>query len=402
MHLITSYNLTLFFVIYFLYTFVSNFVHPVTPAFLQMINCSNSMFGFAFAAMALGQFLVSALWGKVGDRIGYAKATAFGFLGYGVSAIIFSMATSWHLVVLGRFIGGVSIASVSVNSMAYIASLEAPAEDKNSLLVIYSSMMAIGGAFGFMAGGLIGDVNLYYSFYAQAGVLFVMTLITFFMIKEHDTFRKAENKLKLHDVNPFTSTMASMKMLNITISVFLVSALLTFFASTGFDQNFNYFLRAKFNFAPSSSGMFKAVVGLISLTINMTLNMWLVRKFNISKAMCVTIMLAGVSLIGVVLAPNQTSVMFFALLYYAFYAMYIPLQQAVMLKNDSSSSKGAVAGLFNTSKSVGMIAGPTFAGLIFDINPNYAFMAFATALVLAAVVGYVNYRQLKKSGVYND
>ncbi|MBR5520881.1 MAG: MFS transporter [Oscillospiraceae bacterium] len=402
MKLIAKYKLTLFFVIYFLYTLVSNFVHPVTPAFLQLINCSSSMFGFAFAAMAMGQFLVSALWGKVGDRIGYAKATAFGFLGYGISAIIFSMATSWHLVVLGRFIGGVSIASVSVNSMAYIAALDAPAEDRNSLLVIYSSMMAIGGAFGFLIGGLIGDINLYYSFYAQFAVLVAMAFVTYFMIKEHATFERATKQLTLKDVNPFTATFASMKLLNITITVFLVSALLTFFASTGFDQNFNYFLRAKFNFAPSSSGLFKAVVGVISLSINMTINLWLVKKFNISKAMCVTILLAGLSLFGVVMAPSQTSVMFFALLYYAFYAMYIPLQQAVMLKNDSNSSKGAVAGLFNTSKSVGMIAGPTFAGLIFDVNPNYAFLAFAVALTLAAIVGFVNYLQLKRDGIYTD
>ncbi len=402
MQLIARYNLTLFFVIYFLYTFVSNFVHPVTPAFLQMINCSNSMFGFAFAAMALGQFLVSALWGKVGDRVGYAKATAFGFLGYGVSAIIFSMATSWHLVVLGRFIGGIGLASVQVNSMAYIAALDAPAEDRNSLLVIYSSMMGIGGAFGFLVGGLIGDINLYYSFYVQAAALFAMTLITYFMVKEHATFQKAESKLTMKDVNPFTSTFESMKLLNITITVFLISALLTFFASTGFDQNFNYFLRAKFNFAPSSSGMFKAVVGLISLAINMTINMWLIRRFNISKAMNITIIMAAVALFGVVWAPNQTMVMAFALLYYEGYAMYTPLQQAVMLKNDNASSKGAVAGLFNTSRSIGMMAGPTFAGLIFDINPNYAFIAFAIALVLAAVVGHVNYRQLKKAGIYKD
>ncbi len=402
MALIKQYKLTLFFVIYFMYTFVSNFVHPVTPAFLQMINCSNSMFGFAFAAMAAGQFITSALWGKVGDRIGYAKATAFGFVGYGISAIIFSMATSWHLVVLGRFIGGIALASVQVNSMAYIAALPAPAEDRNRLLVIYSSMMGIGGAFGFLVGGLIGDISLYYSFYAQSGVLMAMAAVTYFMVKEHSNFEKATDKLALSEVNPFTSTFNSMKTLNITITVFLLSALLTFFASTGFDQNFNYFLRAKFNFAPSSSGMFKAVVGTISLVVNMTINMWLVKKFNISKAMCVTILMAAASLFGVVLAPTQTTVMAFALMYYACYAMYTPLQQAVMLKNDDASSKGAVAGLFNASRSVGMIAGPTFAGLIFDINPNYAFTAFAVALVLGATVGFINYRQLKANGVYND
>ena len=214
--------------------------------------------------------------------------------------------------------------------------------------------------------------------------------------------KKKTEKLSFSDVNPFTSIVASAKMLNVTIAVFLVSALLTFFASTGFDQNFNYFLRAKFNFAPSSSGMFKAVVGTISLTMNMTINMWIVKKFNISKAMCVTVMLAGASLIGVVMAPNQTVVMAFALMYYAFYAIYTPLQQAVMLKNDDDSSKGAVAGLFNTSRSIGMMAGPTFAGLIFDIDPNYAFIAFAVALMLGAAVGWKNYLQLKEKGVYKD
>ena len=73
-----------------------------------------------------------------------------------------------------------------------------------------------------------------------------------------------------------------------------------------------------------------------------------------------------------------------------------------MLKNDDASSKGAVAGLFNASRSFGMMAGPTFAGLIFDINPDYAFIAFAVMLVISAVISYINYLQLKKAGVYKD
>ena len=148
--------------------------------------------------------------------------------------------------------------------------------------------------------------------------------------------------------------------------------------------------------------MFKAVVGTISLTMNMTIKMWIVIRFNISKAMCVTILGAAAALFGVVMAPNQTIVMAFALMYYAFYAIYTPLQQAVMRKNDDDSSKGAVAGLFNTSRSIGMMAGPTFAGLIFDVNPNYAYISFAVALVLAALVGWKNYLQLKEKGVYDN
>ena len=380
----------------------SNFVHAVTPAFLQLINCSSSMFGFAFAAMALGQFVTSALWGKIGDKLGYARSTAYGFIGYGISAILFSMAKSWHLVVLGRFIGGMSIASIQVNSMAYLTSIDAPMEDRNKLLVIYASMQSIGGAFGFLIGGIIGDFSIYYSFYAQFAVLIFMARITFFMIKEHDTFEKSQEKFTLKDVNPLSSISASLKLINVTIGVFLISALVSMFASSGFDQNFNYFLRAKFNFAPSSSGMFKATVGIISLVINLTLNMWIVKHTNISKSMCATIMLAALSIFAMVFSGNQTSVLIFALCYYAFFSMFNPLQQSVMLKNDDASSKGAVAGLFNAAKSFGMMTGPTFAGLIFDINPDYAFLTFGAMLVIAAIISYINYLQLKKAGIYKD
>lgn len=402
MDLIKKHRLTLFFVIYLGFTMASNFVHAVTPAFLQMIECPSSMFGFAYAAMAFGQFITSALWGKVGDKIGYAKSTALGFAGYAISAIIFSMAKNWHLVILGRFIGGMSVASVRVNSMAYLTSIDAPLEDRNRLLVIYASMQSIGGAFGFLIGGIIGDFSIYYTFYAQFASLMFMALITWFMIKEHDTFEKSQKKLSIRDVNPLISIKDSSKIINATIGVFLVSAFITTFAATGFDQNFNYFLRVKFNFATSSSGLFKAIVGLISLAINLTLNMWIVRKTNISKSMCKTIILAAVSIFAMVAAPSRSLVLIFALCYYAFFSMFNPLQQSVMLKNDDASSKGAVAGLFNAAKSFGMMTGPTFAGLIFDLNPDYAFLTFGVMLILAAGASYINYLQLKKSGVYKD
>ncbi len=398
--IIKKHRLGLFFVIYAGYTMVSNFVHPVTPAFLQLINCSNSMFGFAFAAMALGQFVTSALWGRVGDRMGYARSIVLGFIGYGLSAIVFSMATSWHLVVLGRFIGGLALGSVQVNSMAYLTSMDAPREDKSRLLVLYASLASIGGAFGFLLGGLIGNISLYYSFYAQRGMLFLFAAVTFFFVREHPNFVKSEEKLTAREVNPFTSIIASSKLINANIGVFLMSAFMTIFASIGFDQNFNYYLRAKFNFAPSSSGLFKAAVGLISLAVNLTVSMWIVKKMNISKALSIVLALGGGAIFLIVKANTTTSVLAFALIYYAFYAIFIPLQQSVMLKNDDASSMGSVAGLLNTARSLGMMLGPTFAGLMFDINPDYAFLTFAVTLVLAAAVTVVNYLQLKKKGVY--
>lgn len=400
--MIKKYHLTVFFACYLIYCLASNFVHPVTPAFLQQINCSNSVFGFAFAAMGLGQFIASPLWGKLGDKIGYARAVAIGYVGYAISAIVFGAAKSWHLVVLGRFIGGIGLASIRVNSIAYISSLDAPTEDRDKLLVMHASFMAIGGPFGFLIGGIIGNNNVYISFISQAVALLAGAALIFFLVKEHPNFVKSQEKLKFKDVNPLSSVMSGLKLINASMAMFLLSVLLSTFAHMGFDQNLNYFLRVKFDFAPSSSGMFKAVVGVFSLIINFTVNMWIVKKTNTAKSLSISLLLRGLFVVAMVLAPNQTGVLLFAIIYYGFYAIYTPLQQSVMLKNNDESSKGEVSGLLNAARSFGMMTGPAFAGLIFDINPNYAFLTFAAMLILSAAVAFVNYRQLMKAGAYDD
>ena len=112
------------------------------------------------------------------------------------------------------------------------------------------------------------------------------------------------------------------------------------------------------------------------------------------------LVVGGVAIFAMVMANNTTMVLILALLYYASYAIFIPLQQSVMLKNDDASSMGSVAGLLNTARSLGMMTGPTFAGLMFDINPDYAFLTFAASLVLASIITFINYRQLKNKGIY--
>ncbi len=399
---IKKHRLALFFTVYFVFNVASNIVHPVTPAFLQMINCPNSMFGFAYSTMALGQFITSAFWGKIGDHIGYAKAASIGLLGYALSGFMFSVSKSGTAVLLSRFFAGISSSSILVNTMAYLTSADTTPEERNSLLVLYASMQAIGAAFGYLVGGLIGDINIYYSFYTQIIIILALARLMFFVIKEQPTFIKSSEKLTFREANPFTTIFANFKLINAMMGVFLLVTLLAYFASTGFDQNFNYYLRVKFNFAPSSSGLFKAAVGIISLITNMTVSLWIAKKANISKALSVSLAFTGFTIIAMVLSTSQGAVLVFAMIYYALFAVFNPLLQSVMLKNNDTSSKGSIAGLYNAAMSFGKMTGPAFAGLIFDINPDYAFLTFGIILIVASVIAMVNYRQLKNVGIYKD
>ena len=70
-----------FFLIYFGFTITSNFVHPITPAFLQMIEAPSYIQGVAFSVMSFFTFLTAPFWGKMGDRKPYPKMIAFGYFG---------------------------------------------------------------------------------------------------------------------------------------------------------------------------------------------------------------------------------------------------------------------------------------------------------------------------------
>ncbi len=397
---IKKYNLIPFFVIFTLYTVSSGMVHPVTPAFIEAIGAPNSTFGVAFTGMALGQFVFSPLWGKLGDRLGYTKLISIGLILYGTSAFIFNLARTWQVIVFARFLGGVGISAVVVSCMAYIISIDAPTEDKNQLLVLYAALQSIGSSFGYLLGGLAGDINLNYAFYLQAITLIIYGVLFFIFVKNPNTFVRNTNKLTAREVNPLASIIDSSKLINPTVGIFLFSVFLTMIASSGFDQNFNYFLRITFDFSPSSSGMLKAVIAIVSLVANLTINIWIVKNKNIATAMCFMISLASIGIVATMISSSLALTLFSSLIYYTSFAIYSPLQQTVMSKNSTDdSSKGAISGLFNASKSFGMIVGPLFAGMVFDINPNIAFSAFAICFIFAVILSYINYKKLVKQGV---
>ncbi len=398
--IIKKYKLTKFFVIFGFYTLAAGMVHPVTPTFIESIGAPSSTFGIAFTGMALGQFIFSPLWGKLLDKLGYPKSICTGLIMYGISALIFYSSRHWYVIVIGRFIGGAGVGGILVPFMAYIMSLDAPSEDKNQLLVFYSSFQSIGTSLGYLIGGIAGDINLSYAFFIQSGTLFLSAIAAYIFIKNPTSFKQDTQKLKFSEVNPFTSISNSLKLINPTVGLFLVSVFLTMVASSGFDQNFNYFLRATFDFAPSSAGILKAVIAILSLTANLTINIWIVRNKNIATSMCLFISFASIGIIATMISTSLAITLVSSLIYYTSYAIYSPLQQTVMTKNSSDSiSKGTVSGLFNASRSFGMVIGPLFAGLVFDTNPDIAFTCFAICFILAIFLAYLNYKKLLAQGV---
>ena len=82
-------SLARFFVLMFLEVVAANMVHPVTPTFLTQLQMPEFMFGAAFAAMSLTNFLFCPFWGAVGDRVGRVRTLFITILGYAAGQILF-------------------------------------------------------------------------------------------------------------------------------------------------------------------------------------------------------------------------------------------------------------------------------------------------------------------------
>lgn len=382
-----------FFAIYFVYCILANLVHPITPAFLQSIRLPSYMFGIAFAALSFANFSSSPFWGEMGDRRGYVRMMSLGFFGYGVGQYLFSLATGTTLVVIGRVVAGFFVASLNVNSMAYLASLTDDGRKRSQYMAIYVTLMSVGAGIGYLIGGWIGDRAMRPVFDLQC--FGVMTLALFPLLFLSESARaKAGKPLTLSHVNPLAPLMAgSGRAVSRTMGLFLGAVFLASFASYAHDQSLNYYLRAQLHFAPSGNGIFKAVVGLVALIANATVTMWITRKTDGRKSLVAVLALCSLTTVVMLLLPGVRPFLVAAMIFNAVNSVYLSVQQGLMVQSDECTTQGELAGLFNTVKYAGMVIGPLVSGFIYDRNPLLPFMAAAIGFGLAALLSYASCQQ---------
>ena len=159
--------------LFFVYTVIctaSNFVHPVTPTLFQMLDFPSYMFGAAFSAMSLANFLFSPYWGYLSDRHGRRPTMILGMAIYTAGQLAFAMATTVTGVLLARVLAGVGSAAYMAVSLAYLVDITTP-EQRGKYLAYFMAFQSLSGSAGYLIGGVLGDRSILLSFGAQVVML---------------------------------------------------------------------------------------------------------------------------------------------------------------------------------------------------------------------------------------
>ena len=357
----------------------ANVVHPVEPAFYISLALPDWIFGVAFASMALGLFLFAPFWGLVSDRIGRVRTLSLTAVLYGLAQLAFLVSTTVPSIIVARFAAGATCAGFGVAAMAYVADIS-DARTCGRNMTLLAAVQSAATAMGYLVGGVVGQNDPGRSFILQFFILLLVAGMAFLLLAEGDAFKRAQEPLTLGRANPLAALAGTRELLSPWMCAFLASTVLACVASSAFDNSFNYYLRDQFSFPTTYNGYIYAAVGILGLLANLTVGLRQARDGE--RALGGVLACAAVLLASTVFAANMPVYLGLNIAFYIFNTLYVPMMQALSIQGDTGGH-GKVAGLFQSAKSAGMVAGSLAAGFVYEVSPQLPFVMAAVSFALA-------------------
>lgn len=375
------------------YSIVANLAHPIEPTIYTSLGFGDYMFGVAFAAMALTNFAFSPFWSRMCDRFGTAKMMGYSSFGYALAQLMFAYCQTEVGIALARLIAGIFISTISVGQLLYI--MQHSASQKVGQNLMYNATAsAVMSPVGYLIGGLLGDVSIELTMWLQVIGLVLQGVLFLTLLKDETAPGEAGGLSSWRDVNPLKSFGEIRPYMNRFLLVFFGIAAVTMFASTCYEQSFNYLIKAEYGFPASYNGLLKALVGVIAFVANLTVCSWLIHHTDAKRSIIYVLAVQTAVSIGVASISDLVPFLVINVVFFGLNAVYLPLLQMTLTKV-SGEHNSVFVGMFNAVRSIGMIAGSLIAGIVYTISYQLPFVLTAVLFGLATLLTIVNYRQYK-------
>ncbi|MBQ0001835.1 MAG: MFS transporter [Clostridiales bacterium] len=383
-----NYKMLIFFTVLSLQNLAANFVHPVTPTLIQALHLPDYMFGLMFACMSGTNFLVSPFWGKLADYFDSKVLISIGCIGYGVGQFLFWQSHDPWIILFARCFSGFFVAGVGVCSLTYLVN-QSTKEEKGAMLTYYATVQTVTASFGYLIGGLLGEISVGAAFGSQVVCLMLAGVGFYFLLCKDQKERSAfSGREVLKDANPFSAFLQGKKFMTISFAILFGAVLFSVLASTAYDQCFNYYVKDQFGFTSAYNGIIKAAIGFISLIANMTLCMYIIKKTDVAKSAAKILLVGTLLMIAVVSTRNLSIFVVLTVIYLAVNSISVPVLQSLVTDRAEQKTSNLVMGFYNAIKNLGGVLGALLAGFIYEIGPKLPFFfgafCFGISFIFAA------------------
>ncbi|WII38194.1 MFS transporter [Paenibacillus thiaminolyticus] len=353
-------------------------VIPVMPSFMNMMHLSGKTMGYLVAVFAVAQLLMSPFAGRWVDRIGRKKIIIIGLFLFSVSELVFGLAGNATMLYISRLLGGVSAAFITPGVTAYVADITSIQERPKAMGYV-SAAISTGFIIGPGIGGFIAEYGIRMPFFFAAGIAFFACILSVFILKEQLT---KEQLAEISANAKQSSFLADMKKsLHPLYCIAFIIVFVLAFGLSAYETVFSLFSDHKFGFTPKDIAIIITVSSIFGVVVQIFMFGKMVEilgeKKLIQLCLIAGAILAVVSTVisgfGIVLAVTCFIFLAFDLLRPAL---------TTFLSKAAGKEQGFVAGMNSTYTSLGNIAGPAMAGMLFDVNIHYPFLFSAVIMVI--------------------
>lgn len=370
----------------------NNFAHPVTPAFLSDSNIPSRYFGILFSTMAFSLALFSPFWGNKGDSYGRKYIVAIGIAGYGIGQLFFGFGNSIQIILVGRVISGAFAAALFSNITASFSEISTDKTRARNMSVAIS-VITLSSSIGYYIGGALGVIFTPATTIIIQGFFAIFIALIVLLIYPKTEVISKERK-------SFIKNISLIKTIDDNILYFMFTILFWTFAKNNVSKFFDVYLN-NVGFDSKTIGSYIMLTGITGAILTIIFVPRLARKFELLSTLKVLLILIIVTLITSFVFNNKVIMFISYMTCISLTAIYLSVEQTYLSKN-ISSNYGAILGVRESFKSIGLVTGPLVITFLFDtINANvFYFNALVYIIALLLLIRFIKLQNNKGSEDY--
>jgi DHA1 family multidrug resistance protein-like MFS transporter len=357
-------------------------VLPIFPFYIESMGASGTDLGLLTAISPLMQLIFAPVWGAVSDRTGRKPILVVGLLGYGISMLLYGLASQLWMLFVARGVGAILSAATLPTTYAYVSD-STTEKDRGGGIGILGAAMSLGMVLGPALGGLLAAGSLSTPFFITSGLCWVTLLLIVLFLPESlpaGERRPSGGPIRVEGWLPrLRSALWS------PIGILLFLAFLVSFGLTNFQSIFGLYALKKFDYDTQQVGWILTVVGIVSAVTQGALTGPLTKRWGEAAVIKGTLVASAVSFGLLVLANSLVTVLLTSALFTLPNALLRPAVISLTSKR-AGARQGTAMGLNNSFNSLGRIAGPISAGLLFDLQYDLPYLSGAVVMLAGFLV----------------
>jgi DHA1 family multidrug resistance protein-like MFS transporter len=360
-------------------------VIPIFPFYIESMGASGNELGLLTAISPLMQLVFAPIWGEVSDRKGRKPVLLIGVLGYGISMLLFGLATQLWMLFAARGLGAILSAATLPTTYAYIGDSTSE-DDRGRGMGILGAAVGLGMVLGPGLGGWLAAGSLSTPFFITAALCVVTLLFIWLFLPESLAAQdRRESKIKMA---PAAQVRQLWQALFSPIGILLFMAFLVSFGLTNFQAIFGLYALEKFGYDTEQVGWILTGVGFVSAITQGVLTGPLTKRWGEASVIKATLLLSSISFGTLLLANSFLTVLLTTCFFTLPNALLRPAVISLTSKH-ATTKQGVAMGLNNSFTSLGRVIGPIWAGYAFDINVHYPYLSGAAIIFIGFLISLV-------------